>query len=48
MSDLPEDITALKAALAASERRADRAEIERDEAIADAVKRIEELTPLPN
>ncbi|QRG05975.1 IS66 family transposase [Xanthobacter dioxanivorans] len=36
MADLPEDITALKAALAASERRADLAEIERDEALADA------------
>jgi transposase len=36
MANLPEDITALKAALAASERRADLAEIERDEALADA------------
>lgn len=36
MADLPEYITALKAALAASERRTDLAEIERDEALADA------------
>ncbi|MEO9787652.1 MAG: IS66 family transposase [Aurantimonas coralicida] len=36
MADLPEDITALKAALTASERRADLAELERDEALADA------------
>ena len=36
MADLPKDIAALRAALAAAEQRADQAEIERDEAVADA------------
>ncbi|NDW07957.1 IS66 family transposase [Jiella pacifica] len=36
MADLPEDIAALKTALAAAERRADLAERDRDEAVADA------------
>ena len=37
MADLPEDIVALKAALAAAEQRADRAEANAAHAVAEAI-----------